>query len=45
MRLVETYEAAESEYMSLKLPFQRPVQYKRSVLVVSHVDDALGSEG
>ncbi|EOD10501.1 hypothetical protein EMIHUDRAFT_452690 [Emiliania huxleyi CCMP1516] len=40
VRLVETYEAAESEYMSLKLPFQRPVQYKRSVLV-SYLDDEL----
>merc|ERR1719238_2195975 len=31
VRLVETYDAAESEYMALRLPFQSPVQYKRSV--------------
>jgi len=38
VRLVETYDSAESEYMSLKLPFQSPVQFKRSVLV-SYLDD------
>merc|ERR1719310_624893 len=40
VRLVETYDAAESEYMSLRLPFQSPVQYKRSVLV-SYLDDEM----
>merc|ERR1719247_1443812 len=40
VRLVETYDAAESEYMSLRLPFQSPVQYKRSVLV-SYLDEEL----
>merc|ERR1712187_490239 len=40
VRLVETYDAAESEYMSLRLPFQSPVQYKRSLLV-SYLDDEL----
>merc|ERR1712187_479002 len=40
VRLVETYDAAESEYLSLRLPFQSPVQYKRSLLV-SYLDDEL----
>merc|ERR1712113_897337 len=40
VRLVETYDAAESEYMSLRLPFQSPLQYKRSLLV-SYLDDEL----
>jgi len=40
VRLVETYDAAESEYMSLRLPFQSPVSYKRSVLV-SYLDDEM----
>ena len=40
VRLVETYDAAESEYMSLKLPFQSPVQYKRSVLI-SYLDEEM----
>merc|ERR1711972_1104359 len=40
VRLVETYDAAESEYMSLRLPFQSPLQYKRSLLV-SSLDDEL----
>merc|ERR1712087_771956 len=40
VRLAETYDAAESEYLSLRLPFQSPVQYKRSLLV-SYLDDEL----
>merc|ERR1719498_2335705 len=40
VRLVETYDAAESEYMNLRLPFQSPVQYKRSVLI-SYLDDEM----
>lgn len=40
VRLVETYEDLESEYMSLKLPFSSPAQYKRSLLV-SYLDDEL----
>lgn len=40
VRLVETYDAAESDYMSLRLPFQSPVQFKRSVLV-SYLDEEL----
>merc|ERR1719440_2105991 len=40
VRLVETYDAAESEAGSLRLPFQSPVQYKRSVLV-SYLDEEL----
>eukprot|EP00967_Tisochrysis_lutea_P076748 scaffold103918_cov33-Tisochrysis_lutea.AAC.2 len=40
VRLVETYDSAESEYLNLKLPFQNPVQYKRSVLV-SYLDEEL----
>jgi len=40
VRLVETYDAAESEYMSLRLPFQSPVQYKRSVLI-SYLDEQM----
>merc|ERR1719171_2165730 len=40
VRLVETYDAAESEYMSVRLPFQSPVQYKRSLLV-SYLDEEL----
>merc|ERR1719247_862622 len=40
VRLVETYDAAESEYMSLRLPFQSPVQYKRSVLI-SYLDEEM----
>lgn len=41
VRLVETYDAAESEYMSLKLPFQSsPVSYKRSMLV-SYLDEEM----
>jgi len=38
VRLVETYDAAES--FSLRLPFQSPVQYKRSLLV-SYLDDEM----
>lgn len=38
VRLVEMYEAAESEYGSLRLPFKSPLQYKRSVLI-SYLDD------
>lgn len=37
VRLVETYEAAEASG-GLRLPFQSPAQYKRSVLV-SYLDD------
>jgi len=40
VRLVETYDAAESDYLSLRVPFQTPVQYKRSVLV-SYLDDEM----
>jgi len=40
VRLVETYDAAESDYMNLKLPFQSPVEYKRSVLI-SYLDDEM----
>merc|ERR1719498_398802 len=40
VRLVETYDAAESEYLNLRLPFQSPVQYKRSVLI-SYLDDEM----
>jgi len=41
VRLVETYDAAASEYMDLKLPFSStPVSYKRSVLV-SYLDDEM----
>jgi len=40
VRLCETYDSAESEYLSLKLPFQNPVQYKRSLLV-SYLDNEL----
>ena len=40
VRLVETYDAAESEYMSLKLPFQSPVEYKRSLLI-SYLDEEM----
>merc|ERR1719247_2434272 len=40
VRLVETYDAAESEYMSLRLPFSSPVQYKRSVLI-SYLDEEM----
>merc|ERR1719482_632616 len=40
VRLVETYDAAESEYMSLRLPLQSPVQYKRSVLI-SYLDETM----
>ena len=40
VRLVETYDAAESEYMALRLPFQSPVQYKRSVLI-SYLDEEM----
>jgi len=40
VRLVETYDSAESDYMNLKLPFQAPVQYKRSVLI-SYLDDEM----
>ena len=40
IRRVETYEAAESEYMSLRLPFQSPLQYKRSLLI-SYLDDEI----
>lgn len=42
VRLVETYDAAESEYMSLRLPFQSPVQYRRSVLI-SYLDGKFAS--
>ncbi|KAL1512297.1 hypothetical protein AB1Y20_005559 [Prymnesium parvum] len=38
VRLCETYQYSESEYMSLRLPFQSPIEYKRSVLV-SYLDD------
>ncbi len=41
VRLVESYEAAESEYMGLKLPLNSsPRPYKRSVLV-TYLDDEL----
>ena len=40
VRLVETYDAAESEYMDLRLPFQSPAQFKRSVLV-SYLDEEM----
>ena len=40
VRLVETYEAAQSEYMNVRLPFQSPVSYKRSVLI-SYLDDEM----
>ena len=40
VRLVETYDAAESEYLNLRLPFQSPVQYKRSVLI-SYLDEEM----
>lgn len=40
VRLVETYDAAESEYMNLRLPFQSPVEYKRSLLI-SYLDDEM----
>jgi len=40
VRLSETYEYTESDYMSLKLPFQSPVEYKRSLLV-SYLDEEL----
>merc|ERR1719198_1299845 len=40
VRLMETHDAAESEYMSLRLPFQSPVQYKRSVLI-SYLDEEM----
>lgn len=40
VRLVEMYTEAQSEYMSLKLPFQAPVEYKRSVLI-SYLDDEM----
>lgn len=41
VRLVETYESAESESLNLKLPLtQSPAQYKRSMLV-SYLDDEI----
>jgi len=40
VRLVETYDSAQSELGNLRLPFQSPVQYKRSVLV-SYLDDEI----
>jgi len=40
VRLVETYDSAESSYMNLRLPFQSPLQYKRSLLV-SYLDEEL----
>lgn len=40
VRLVETYDSVQSEYMDLKLPFQPPTQFKRSLLV-SYLDDEL----
>mmetsp|Transcript_16673 Transcript_16673/g.35391 ORF Transcript_16673/g.35391 Transcript_16673/m.35391 type:complete len:343 (-) Transcript_16673:420-1448(-) len=40
VRLVETYDSAESESLSIRLPFQSPVQYKRSLLV-SYLDEEL----
>merc|ERR1719238_2015445 len=41
VRLVETYDAAESAYMSLRLPFaSTPVSYKRSLLI-SYLDDEM----
>ena len=38
VRLVETYDAAESDQFNLRLPFQSPVQFKRTLLV-SYLDD------
>jgi hypothetical protein len=40
VRLVETYDAAESSFMNLKLPLQSALQYKRSILV-SYLDEEL----
>merc|ERR1719389_239853 len=40
VRLVETYDAAESDYLSLRLPFTSPVSYKRSLLI-SYLDDEM----
>jgi len=40
VRLVETYDAAESEYLNVRLPFQSPVQYKRSLLI-SYLDEEM----
>jgi len=40
VRLVETYDSAESEYLNFKLPLQSALQYKRSILV-SYLDDEL----
>jgi hypothetical protein len=40
VRIVETYEAAESEYGGVRLPFQSPVEYKRSLLL-SYLDNEL----
>ena len=41
MRLLETYESAQSEWPStLSLPFQSPLQFTRSVLV-SYLDEEL----
>jgi len=40
VRLSETYMYSESDYMNLKLPFQSPVEYKRSLLV-SYLDEEL----
>jgi len=41
VRLVETYEEAQSEYMSLKLPLaSSPASYKRSVLI-SYLDEEM----
>ena len=40
VRLSETYEYTQSDYMSLRLPFQKPVEFKRSMLV-SYLDEEL----
>merc|ERR1719453_21918 len=40
VRLIETYDAAESDYMDIRLPFQSPVEYKRSLLI-SYLDDEM----
>ena len=40
VRLVETYDAAESSQGNLRLPFSSPVSYKRSVLI-SYLDEEM----
>lgn len=40
VRLLESYDFAQSEYLDLKVPFQSPVEYKRSVLI-SYLDEEL----